>query len=120
MLTTKISWSQLIELAKKELKIHSRYTFWRITSIIVMGFLGLSTLFTVSFIYNNIYDTITNSAIILSLNNEMPEDMLDLQLFETAQNLVKKKKITTTIPSDMRNIFLYGTGAATSTSNIKK
>lgn len=116
MLTTNINLAQLTALLKKRMKMHGRYTIWRVTSILTAGFLGAATILTVYFIYSNIYNTLSNSNAILILSSNVPNDIIDLQTYEKAKEAIANKNQVPVVPNNLRNIFSYGQGSTRSAS----
>lgn len=108
MLMNKLSWSQLGDLFKKNLKTTNRYTAWRLASICTVGILGLVIIITIYFIYNNIYNTLSNSNAILILSSSPQSDTIDIEAYTQAKKTISKKEQTIIIPNDLRNIFIYG------------
>lgn len=90
-----------------------RYGFWRLINIVIFGLLISGAMFTYHFIYQNIYSTIANANAITSLQANVNIYDLDLQAYEKATLAIAQKKRIEEIPSNIRNIFYYGTNTST-------
>jgi len=123
MLMNNLSRAQIGSYLKTIVKNDGHYRAWRLASIGIVGFLGLAVILTIYFIYNNIYTTLSNSNVILILSNSPQSDMIDVDAYEKAKEIIIKKQQAITIPSKLRNIFTYdesGTKSKNfSTSTIK-
>src|SRR3989344_3963548 len=123
MLMNNLSRAQIGSYLKTIVKNDGHYRAWRLASIGIVGFLGLAVILTIYFIYNNIYTTLSNSNVILILSNSPQSDMIDVDAYEKAKEIIIKKQQAITIPSKRRNIFTYdeaGTKSKNfSTSTIK-
>jgi len=107
MLTNNLSWAQVGGYLQKIVKNDGHYRAWRLASIGIVGFLGLAVIFTIYFIYNNIYNTLSNSNVILILSNSPQSDTIDVDAYEKAKEIIAKKEQITSIPIKLRNIFIY-------------
>lgn len=116
----KPEWLQLENIFKKNLKNDGRYTAWRLASIGIMGFLGLSVIATIYFIYNTTYNTISNNNAILILNNGSQNNSADMEAYEQAKNIIAKKQLNIDIPDNLRNIFNYGQELPKPATSTKK
>ncbi|OGH94180.1 MAG: hypothetical protein A2538_01430 [Candidatus Magasanikbacteria bacterium RIFOXYD2_FULL_41_14] len=95
------------------------YLGWRIASIIVVGTMLASALFSAWFIYHNIYNTIANSMTVVILGSSPYVEALDDTALQKARASLKLKNIVVTWPKNIRNIFSYPE-IATSTIYDKK
>ena len=105
MLMNNLSRAQIGSYLKTIVKNDGHYRAWRLASIGIVGFLGLAVILTIYFIYNNIYTTLSNSNVILILSNSPQSDMIDVDAYEKAKEIIIKKQQAITIPSKLRNIF---------------
>lgn len=90
---------------------------WRIASILTVGAMLGSALFSTWFIYSNIYTTISNSASIILLGTTPPTDAIDINALSAAQVNLTLKSARTEWPKKLRNIFNYADTAPTSTTS---
>lgn len=88
-------------------KHKGQYNFWRIINIVTLGILAAAIACTYYFIYQNINNTITNTAIITALKPNINWSSLDIGAYEQAQKIILQKKNIIQIPSKLRNIFSY-------------
>lgn len=118
MLINKLGWSQLKDLFGKNMTNNSRYTAWRLASIGIVGLLSLAVLITIYFIYNNIYNTLSNSNAILVLSSSPQSDTIDITAYEKAKKIITTKQQAVIIPNKLRNIFSYGSEHSTPISSV--
>ncbi len=104
----KFNWQQLGDLFKHNLKDNNRYAAWRLASIGTMGILSLTIILTIYFIYDNIYNTLSNGNAIIILSNSPLSDTIDVEAYEKVKKIITKKQQTNSIPTKLRNIFYYG------------
>ncbi|OGH87813.1 MAG: hypothetical protein A3J93_05280 [Candidatus Magasanikbacteria bacterium RIFOXYC2_FULL_42_28] len=105
----------------KKIPVGNNYLWWRVTSIIVVGAMFGSALFSIWFIYSNIYTTISNTAAIAVWESTPSTDAVDITAYEQAQKNLLLKSTTTEWPANPRDIFNYAdatttTSATTSTT----
>lgn len=99
-----------------------KYALWRFINIIIMGALIGGALLTYVFIYQNIYNTISNTYAITELNANINWTALNSQDYTKAQDILKQKAEIKQISRTIRNIFSYAGSSipTSSTSTISQ
>lgn len=105
---------------KKQSLTTGDYLGWRIASILIVGLMLGSAVFSIWFIYYNIYVTIANTASIVILQSSQKADTIDWNSFEQAQKNLLLKSDKTEWPKNIRDIFNYADIATTTTSTSAK
>jgi len=96
----------------------SRIAIWRLIYIVATGLILSMALFFAFFIYQNIYNTLSNTLAIGIINAGTDIDIVDDKAYDKARELVKNKNIGIVVPDKIRNIFInYENSTSTS---IKK
>ncbi len=98
-----------------------RFLGWRIAYFFTIGIILAGGMYTMLFVYKNIFTTLSNSYNIMVLSSELGMDNVDMNEFERARTAVDKHLEPTTIPDDLRNLFQYNiVVSATSTPTSTK
>lgn len=100
-----------------------KFLGWRIAYLLVIGALLASGLLTVSFVYQNIYNTLANSYAIVILSTDLSMDRVDMNAFAAAEQAIARKNTGVDLPKNLRNVFLFGpvaTSTPTTTATAKK
>lgn len=82
-----------------------KYAGWRLLSIVLVGLLLSTALFTFYFIYNNIYATMADANAVLILNTQLGGEAIDQAAYEKAVQLLAVKNTPFVIPTTTRDIF---------------
>lgn len=98
------------------IKYSGRYGFWRIFYLLILGLLAGGVMFTFYFIYQNIYNTLTNTRVIIAIKSDMNWFSLDLEAYERAKSMIEQKKSKNEIPTNLKNIFFYNSNTITSST----
>ena len=105
---------------KLTLAARGPYTFWRVASILVVGAMMASAGFTFFFIYENMYNALTNAVVIEKLSSSVNTYVVDLPRFYKTQALLEKKNERITLPPDLRNIFAWKEASVPYATSTKK
>ncbi len=89
------------------------YLGWRLLSISVVGVMVVGTIASLWFMYKNIYSTIQNSTVIVSLSDSTSWQTIDLVTFQTIEARLKEKEAPQLWPSPLRNMFVYQAASST-------
>jgi hypothetical protein len=90
-----------------------KYAHWRIVSILIVGIMIGSALFTANFVYNNIYITLSNANTIIALSSSLGIDAVDVKNYNLAEEKREEKAENFTWPENLRNIFNYEVAPST-------
>jgi len=94
----------------------NRYTVWKLIYLFAIALILSSTLYFAFFIYQNIFNTLSNSYAIGVLGGGASIDIIDNRSYDTAREAVNAKGETPPPPAKIRNIFINQQKNATSTS----
>jgi len=86
-----------------------KYARWRIISILTIGIMAGSALYTTNFIYKNIYVTLANANTIIILSSNLGIDAVDIKNYTLAEEKKREKTKNFTWPTNLRIIFNYET-----------
>lgn len=84
-----------------------KYARWRIVSILIVGIMVGSALYTADFIYKNIYTTLSNANTIIALSSNLGIDAVDVKNYNLAEEKKKEKAESFIWPENLRNVFNY-------------
>ncbi len=96
------------------------YLGWRLLSIIVVGVMTIATIASLWFMYKNIYSTIQNSTVIVSLNDSNSWQTIDLVTFQKIEARLKEKMASPDWPTPLRNMFVYEETTSSTTTKLTK
>ncbi len=84
-----------------------KYAHWRIISILIVGVMIGSAIYTTNFVYSNIYTTLSNANTIIVLSSSLGVDAVDIKNYNLAEEKKKRKAESFTWPTNPRVIFNY-------------
>ncbi|MEK7161051.1 MAG: hypothetical protein AAB724_03410 [Patescibacteria group bacterium] len=102
---------------KIKLEKTSAYLKWKITSIIIVGFMVASIIFSSYFIYLNIYRTLEDANTVVLLNTVASIDAINMPAYEKAESFLELKQSPVSVPKNIRNVFSYSSSASSHASS---
>jgi len=88
-------------------------TRWEVLRLFFFGFMLGSIIFSAIFIYQHIFQTLNEANSVVVLSSSSALDPLNLDGFKKTQAIVAEKQATSTLPSNLRQIFRYETSTPT-------
>lgn len=98
----------------------NRVAFWRLVYFVITGIILCAIILFAFFIYQNIYNTLSNTLAIGIINAGTDIDIVDDKAYNKARELIKNKKIEISAPTKIRNVFIIQEQNAASTSTKSK
>ncbi len=83
------------------------YTLWSIASILLMGIMVACIIGSSYYIYDRVNRTLTDANTIVILNSAARVDDVNIVGFEKAKTAIASKTETSTVPTSLRNIFVF-------------
>lgn len=90
-------------------KTKTPFLAWKLLSIGLIGVMLGSIIFSMYFIYVNIYRTLDDVNTIVVLNSNTSLDKINQKSYDRAQDLVQLKRNLAALPKQYRNIFVKPT-----------
>lgn len=95
-----------VNLTWSAFKTTSPYLGWRLFSIVLIGLMLASVIASTYFIYTTVYRTLDDANTIVVLDSFATLSTINEANYAKAQVLIGQKAVVTTIPRDLRNIFI--------------
>lgn len=97
---------------KPHLDRPGRWLAWRITSIVVVGTMIAFLIGSSWFLYSYVFRTLEDANIILTLNPALEVDVLNIEIYNRAEDALTLKQTPVTVPNSIRNIFSFVSSTA--------
>lgn len=93
------------------------YAWWRLSTFVMLGLMAASLLYSGFFVYNYTFRSLEDAHTIVLLNTDSIVNTINLENYEKAVKILELKTSSSTIPVNIRNIFVYDTSFPTSSTS---